>query len=419
MTKTIRKAFKFRLKITPETDKKLTIFVGGCRFVWNKALNLNLYRLNNGYSIMWYQELNFWTTLWKQSDEYGFLSDVPSQALQQKLKDLDKAFKDCFDKNQPLKRCPVFKKKGLSDSIRFPQGFKINQESSLIFLPKIGWVKYRNSRKIIGEPKNITVSRKGKHWYASIQVEYDAKNMPHKSTSIVGIDMGVKRFATLSDGTVYQPLNSFKSKAKKLAKLQRKLKNKKKFSSNWRKVKAKITKCHEQIANARKDYLHKVSSEICENQAVICVEDLRVKNMSKSAKGSSEKHGKNVAQKSGLNKSILDQGWGTFFQMLEYKQGWNGGMVLKVPANHTSQTCPCCQHVAKANRLTQADFVCVECGYSNNADLVGSLNVLARGHRVLACQASGAVMPPATGTSEKRRRKLTSEKSGITVSLGR
>jgi putative transposase len=417
MTKTIRKAFKFRLKVTPETDAKLNNYVGGCRFVWNKSLALNLDRLNNNLPILWYQELNFWATLWKQSDEYGFLSDVPSQALQQKLKDLDKAFRDCFDKNQPLKRCPVFKKKGLSDSIRFPQGFKIDQQLNKIFLPKIGWVKYRNSRKIVGEPKNITVSRKGKHWYASIQVEYDTMSLPHKATSIVGIDMGVKRFATLSDGTVFEPLNSFKGKAEKLAKLQRKLKHKNKFSSNWKKVKAKITKCHEDIANARKDYLHKVSTEICENQAVICIEALKVKNMSKSAKGTIDKPGKNVSQKSGLNKSILDQGWGMFFQMLEYKQAWNGGMVLKVPAHHTSQTCPCCLHVAKENRLTQAEFVCVECGFSENSDFVGSLNVLTRGHRELACQASGAVMPPATGTSGKRQRKPTPK--GITASLGR
>ncbi|MDT8372324.1 MAG: transposase, partial [Gammaproteobacteria bacterium] len=329
MTKMIRKAFKFRLKITPETESKLNNYVGGCRFVWNKALSLNLDRLSNKQPILWYQELNFWATIWKQSGEYGFLNDLPSQALQQKLKDLDKAFRDCFDKNQPLKRCPVFKKKKLSDSIRFPQGFKINQESSLIFLPKLGWIKYRNSRRIIGEPKNIAVSRKGRHWYASIQVEYDIMAMPHKSASIVGVDMGVQQFATLSDGTVYQPLNSFKGRAEKLAKIQRKLKNKNKFSSNRKKPKAKITKCHEEIANARKDHLHKVSSEICENQAVIVIEDLKVKNMSKSAKGNTEKHGTNVTQKSGLNRSILDQGWGMFFQMLEYKQAWNGGMVLK------------------------------------------------------------------------------------------
>jgi putative transposase len=400
MNKTIRKAFKFSLNITPAINQKLTVYAGGCRFVWNKALALNLVRLNQKQPILWYEELNFWATLWKQSDEYGFLKELPAQVLQQKLKDLDKAFKDAFDKKQPLKRIPVFKRKEQSDSIRYPQGFKIDQQDHRVFLPKIGWVRYRNSRKIVGMAKNITVTRKGKHWYVSIQVEYETPQIAHKSSSIVGIDMGVKCFATLSNGIVYQPLNSFKKSAEKLAILQRKLKNKRKFSKNWQKQKAQITQHHEKIANARRDTLHKISTEISENQAVIVIEDLKVKNMSKSAKGNSEKHGKRVAQKSGLNRSILNQGWGMFFDMLEYKQDWNGGIVVKVPAHHTSQTCPCCHHVAKENRLTQAAFVCIECGYSNNADLVGAINVLARGHRVLACEVNGAVMPSAAGTGK-------------------
>jgi putative transposase len=374
MNKTIRKAFKFRLKVSTENNQKLTNYAGGCRFAWNKALALNLDRLNKKQPILWYSELCFWATLWKQSDEYGFLNELPSQALQQKLKDLDKAFKDAFDKNQPLKRIPVFKRKGQSsDSIRYPQGFKIEQEENRIFLPKIGWVRYRNSRKIVGTPKNVTVSRKGKQWYVSIQVEYETPKMTHKSTSAMGIDMGVKRFATLSDGSFIEPLNSFKKSAKKLATLQRKLKHKKKFSKNWQKQKVKITKHHEKIAAARRDFLHKKSTAICENQAVICIEDLKINNMSKAPKL------KNVKQKSGLNKSILDQGWGMFFDMLTYKQDWNGGMVIKVPPHHTSQKCPSCHHVAKENRLTQAEFVCVECGYKNNADVVGAINVLTRG----------------------------------------
>ncbi len=374
MNKTIRKAFKFRLKITAENQQKLINYAGGCRFVWNKALALNLDRLNQKQPILRYDALDFWSKLWKQSDEYSFLKDLPSQVLQQKLMDLDKAFKDAFDKNQPIKRIPVFKRKGQSsDSIRFPQGFKIEQETNRICLPKIGWVRYRNSRKIVGTPKNVTVSRKGKHWYASIQVEYEANILEHKSTSAIGIDMGVKRFATLSDGSFIEPLNSFKKSAEKLATLQRKLKHKKKFSKNWQKQKAKITKYHEKIAAARRDFLHKKSTAICENQAVICIEDLKIKNMSKTAKL------KNVKQKSGLNKSILDQGWGMFFDMLTYKQDWNGGRVIKVPPQHTSQKCPSCHHVAKENRLTQAEFVCVECGYKNNADVVGAINVLTRG----------------------------------------
>jgi putative transposase len=188
----------------------------------------------------------------------------------------------------------------------------------------------------------------------------------------------VKRFATLSDGSFFEPLNSFKKSAQKLAILQRKLKNKRKFSKNWLKQKAKITQHHEKIAAARRDTLHKISTEICENQAVIVIEDLKINNMSKTAKlNPSTRSG--VKQKSGLNKSILDQGWGLFFEMLAYKQDWNGGLLIKVPPQHTSQECPRCHHIAKANRLTQADFVCVSCGYENNADIVGAINVLTRG----------------------------------------
>lgn len=379
MNKTIRKAFKFRLNITPDTNRTLISYAGSCRFVWNKALALNLARLKEKQPILWYEELNFWATLWKQSDDYGFLSDLPSQVLQQKLKDLDKAFKDAFDKNQPFKRIPVFKRKGGADSFRFPQGFKIDQKNNRICLPKLGWVRYRNSQKIIGTAKNVTVSRKGKHWYASIQVEYETPQPKHPSTSIIGIDMGIKRFATLSNGTVYEPLNRFKQSAEKLATLQRQLTHKKKFSKNWQKHKAKITHHHEKIANARRDFLHKLSTELSENQAMIVIEDLKINNLSKSAKGNSKQHGKNIKQKSGLNKAILDQGWGLFFEMLNYKQDWNGGMVIKVPPQHTSQTCPRCRHIAKANRLTQAEFVCVECGYENNADVVGAMNILTRG----------------------------------------
>ena len=108
--------------------------------------------------------------------------------------------------------------------------------------------------------------------------------------------------------------------------------------------------------------------------------------MSKASKGNSEKQGKKVAQKSGLNRSIFDQGWSLLATMLDYKQDWHGGAVLRTPPHYTSQTCPCCHHVAKENRLTQAEFVCVECGFSENADLVGAMNVLAKGHALLANQ---------------------------------
>ncbi|WP_218612784.1 RNA-guided endonuclease InsQ/TnpB family protein [Nitrosomonas cryotolerans] len=254
-----------------------------------------------------------------------------------------------------------------------------------MFLPKIGWVKYRNSRQVIGDVKNMTISRKGSYWYVSIQTEYETELKRHSSTSMIGVDMGVTRFATLSDGSYVEPLNSFRKLSKKLAFEQRKLSKKVRFSANWKKQKQIITRLHERIANARLDFLHKTSTEISKNHAMVVVENLKIGNMSKSAKGSVEKHGKNVKAKSGLNKSILDQGWGMFVSFLEYKQACSGGDVLKVNPQYTSQTCPRCQHVSRDNRKSQSAFECTECGFKANADLVGALNVLERGHRLLAC----------------------------------
>jgi len=346
---------------------------------------MNLSRLEKKQNILWYQEMAFWLTVWKDSEEYGFLKQVHSQVLQQKIKDLDKAFKNGFDKNQPHKKMPVFKKKGLSDSFRYPQGFKLDQAHNQIYMPKMGWVKYFNSQKIIGEPKNINISRRGKHWYCSVQVEYESVIPEHAAKNIVGIDLGIARFVTLSNGEFVSPENNFRKHEKKLAWQQKKLSRKIKYSQNWRKQKQKISQAHEKISDCRTDFLHKVSSQLSKNHAMIVLEDLKIKNMSASAKGNLENPGKNIQAKSGLNKSILDQGWAKFVSQLEYKQSWNGGQVLKVPAHYTSQTCPVCSHIDKANRKSQSEFECTACHYAQNADLVGALNILARGHRVLAC----------------------------------
>ena len=197
--------------------------------------------------------------------------------------------------------------------------------------------------------------------------------------------MGITRFATLSDGSVIEPLNSFRKHEQRLARYQRAMSRKTKFSNNWKKARAKVQRLHTRIANVRRDFLHKTSTTISQNHAIVCIEDLQVRNMSKSAAGSREAPGRNVRAKSGLNKSILDQGWAEFRRQLEYKQAWRGGEVVAVPPRNTSRTCPCCGHVSADNRQTQARFACVRCGYENHADLVGAINVLAAGHAVLAC----------------------------------
>lgn len=381
----IRQTFKFKLKISPRIETSLYKFAGATRFVWNKMLAWNLNLLNNGYRVMRYEEMSFWLTLWKQSEEYSFLKEAPAQVLQQKLKALDKAFRDGFDKKQIFKRIPVFKKKGSSDSFRYPQGFKIEQGNERLFFPKIGWVRYRGHRDIIGQAKNITVSRSGNDWHASIQTEQHVEKPQHNSHTSVGLDRGIANFAVLSDGTVYKPLNSFRKSENKLALLQRSVSKKVKFSQNWKKAIKKVSRLHTQIANKRKDYLHKVSHNISKNHAIVVVEDLKIKNMSKSAKGMLEENGKNVKAKSGLNKSILDQGWHMFKTFLTYKLERLGGQIVTIPARNTSRKCSVCGNTHGDNRQTQDHFECISCGHQEHADLNAAKNILAAGHAVLAC----------------------------------
>lgn len=397
----ILKAYKFRLEPTPEQSQRLRQLCGCARFVWNLGLAETKRIPGSGEKLPSAFELNRMLTVWKKMPEHIFLQDAYTDNLQQKLKDLHAAWKRCFDKKLAAK-APVWKRKNEGrDSIRFVNFEKYCRlENRRVKLPSgLGWVKFRQSQRVNGKIKNATISQLAGQWYISFQVEVETAEPNHTSTTIVGLDAGVTKLATLSDGTVYQPVNSFKASQRKLATLQRQLSRKVKFSSNWQKQKRKVQRLHSHIANIRRDYLHKVTSEISKNHAMIVIEDLKVSNMSKSAKGTAEQHGRNVKAKSGLNRSILDQGWYEMRRQLEYKQLWRGGQVLAVPPAYTSQRCACCGHTAKENRLSQSKFVCQACGYTANADVNGARNILAAGHVVLAC--GGMVQsgrPSETGT---------------------
>ncbi|WP_142502352.1 RNA-guided endonuclease TnpB family protein [Klebsiella sp. 2680] len=375
-------AFKFQLRPNGQQERDMLRFAGACRFVFNRALALQNENHEAGNKYIPYTKMASWLIEWKSDTETQWLKKAPSQPLQQSLKDLERAYKNFFQKRAAF---PRFKKRGQNDAFRYPQGVKLDQPNNRISLPKLGWIRYRNSREVIGEVKNVTVSQSCGKWYVSIQTEYEVADPVHNAESMVGLDAGVTKLATLSDGTVYQPVNSFKASQRKLAMLQRQLSRKEKFSANWQKQKRKIQRLHSHIANIRRNYLHKVTTEISKNHAMIVIEDLKVSNMSKSAKGTSEQHGRNVKAKSGLNRSILDQGWYEMRRQLEYKQLWRGGQVLAVPPAYTSQRCACCGHTAKENRQLQSKFECLECGYIENADINGARNILAAGHAVLAC----------------------------------
>lgn len=390
-------AFKYELMPTCEQERNMRRFAGSCRFVFNRALALQKERYEQGEEKLGYAGLCKLLTEWRNGPETPWLADAPVHPLQQTLKDLERAYANFFAKRANF---PRFKKKGQHDSFRYPdpKQIKLDQANSRIFLPKLGWVRYRNSREVLGTVKNVTVSQSCGKWFVSIQTEREIQAPVPKATSAVGIDMGVTRFATLSDGTFYAPLNSFKRHEDRLRKAQQAMSRKTKFSNNWKKAKARVQRIHFRIGNARRDYLHKSTTAISQNHAMVCIEDLQVRNMSKSAAGTTEQPGKHVRAKSGLNKAILDQGWFEFRRQLDYKLAWAGGHLIVVPPQNTSRTCPACSHVSADNRQTQARFLCVECGFEENADLVGAINILRAGHAHCACEVSGAAMPPAAGT---------------------
>ena len=385
----IRKAYKFRIKETDELLAQLENIAGACRFLWNKVLALNLYRLEHHQPIIRYHEADFWCKLWKASDDYDFLRQVPAHCLQQKLMDLDKAFKDGFDKAQILKRLPRFKKRGLSDSIRYPAPGQFKIENKRIKLPKLGWVGFFKSQDIVGKVRNATLKREGNRWFVSIQVEQIIEEPASKPTAAIGIDVGIAHFATCSDGTQFESPRAFRTHEKQLARAQRQLSKKKKYSANWKKQLKKVNAVHSKIANIRRDFLHKLSTRLSKSHALIVLEALKISNMVRSAKGTVDKPGKNVSAKSGLNKSLSDQGFGEFRRQLIYKLAWLGGVLVQVPPQYTSQRCYACGHTEKGNRPTQARFACLRCGHDDHADINAAKNILAAGHAVLACGESG------------------------------
>ncbi len=339
-------------------------------------LSINEHRYLAGAPRLSYAEACSLLAWWKQSEEYGWLQAVHSQALQQCLKDLERSYANlCAGRSAP----PQYRKKLLADSFRYPQGVKV--DGRRVFLPRIGWVEFWDSRPIAGTIKNVTVSRQGKHWFVALQVALDVPAPVHPSTAEVGIDLGIATFAATSAGALHPPLNAYRRVEKKKARMQRRLAGMVKYSCNWKKQQRRLAQLDIRIANCRHDFLHQLSTQTSKNHAVIVIEDLQVQHMSRSARGTAAEPGIQVAQKAGLNKAILDQGWGMFRRMLDYKQAWRGGEVIAVNPRYTSQTCPACGHIAKENRPQQALFSCVACGYTYHADIVAAKNILALGHR--------------------------------------
>ncbi len=241
-------------------------------------------------------------------EEHEWLKVPPSQSLQQVNKDLEQAFRNFFNGAG----YPRFKKKGIHDSFRIPQGIKLegklSKKAGQVTLPKLGTLRYTHTREIEGRIKHVTISKKYGKWYISFNCEVDIAEVEEKPVSEIGIDRGITIFAQCSDGVSIKGVSPLERNLSKLKKLQRELSRKKKYSSNWKKTRSRISKLHEHISNIRKDFLHKASTKLAKNHSLIVLEDLKTRDMSRSAKGSMDNPGKNVKVKSVLNRNILDQG---------------------------------------------------------------------------------------------------------------
>lgn len=421
-------AFKFKMDPTRAQSAKFRQWGGSCRFLYNYFLaqKVAAYESPEKINISWQNQAKELPTL-KKTQGFEWLSSTPSQCLQQSIMDLDRAYQNFFNPKLDAE-FPTHHKKGKGDSFRFPDPTQfrvnvLNKNNAEVILPKIGSVCFKLSRKI---PKNArirsaTVSGNGpgNEWHISfnlgIQLEDFNKQIPKNSGVPVGVDRGVVNAVAMSNGQIFNPqIDKIKDLEKKASAGQRQMKRMKKFSNNWKKANKKNAKIHTKIANMRKDWINKTTTIIAKNHGLVVLEKLRTKNMTKSASGTIESPGKNVAAKSGLNKSILRIGWFEIERQLGYKTKWYGSQLVLADPKYTSCECSKCHHIAKENRKTQDWFSCVSCGHSENADINASKVILDRGHRLLACGETVAVAQLCeTGTSENHGRKAM--KSGIPV----
>lgn len=378
------KAFRYRIYPTTEQESLFRQTVGACRFVYNLCLDQRIleWHRSNPRRITAYDQISELPAL---KAEVPWLRDVPTHPLQQAVIDLDRAFRNFFEGRASF---PQFHKRGRRDSFRYPDPKQFKPEQGRIFLPKAGWVEWVQHRPMEGRPKTATVSREANYWYVSVQCEMDVCDPRPNLGSAVGIDLGIAKPIVLSTGQVIQLPRTTEKERHKLATLQRKVARKTKGSRNQAKARMAVARFHARLARRRKDAAHKATTIIAKNHGLIVVEDLKVRNMTASASGTVDDPGRNVATKSGLNRSILDVAPYQIRQMLEYKADWYGSQVVTVNPAYTSQKCSLCGYVHKDNRISQSVFICKSCGLMDNADHNAARNILAGGISVMACGSS-------------------------------
>jgi len=371
----IRQGFQYALRLTAQREALLRRWVGCRRFVFNEALAHQRAEVGAGRKRPGYSALC--SRLPELKKLHPWLSEPPAQALQQAVKDLCKAWDAKYTSRFGA---PRFKKRGEGDTLRLPQDCAYNAATGTLRLPKLGEVRLRHSRQAHGTLKNVTLRRERGRWVAALQTEREFEVGAPTATAAVGLDFGA--------ATTIMPSNDALAPIELPARIgkyercmkrqQRAMSRKVKGSSNRKKAVSRLGRIHARIAAMRRDFLHRATTKLVTDHALIAIEDLTVKSMTASAAGTVDAPGKNVKAKSGLNRTILRNGWSMARQMLEYKAAWSGVMLVAVPPAYTSQQCSACGFVDASNRVSQAHFACLACGHAEHADRNAAKNILAR-----------------------------------------
>lgn len=382
----IHRAFRYRLAVTAKQETTLHRWVGATRFVYNLCLEQRRdfwrqYRAATGSALNFVSQGRQVTKL---RSEVDWIAAVPADALSNALRDLDDAFRKFFRGAG----FPTPRKQGINDCFRLKgrdlPTRRVNRRWSEVRIPKIGWVRYRDTRAIRGRVISGAISRDVLGWHISFTCEIEHETPANEHPS-VGIDRGIAVSLALSNGQRFRlPDLSRLDRQKRRA--QRILSRRTKGSNRRRKALRRVASIAAKIARARAHWQHCVSRDIASRFGTVVVEDLKITNMSASGRG-----------KRGLNRSILNQGWGAFAEKLAYKLGERGGALVKVNPAYSSQTCSACGTVDSRSRESQASFACVECGFRANADTNAALIILRRSTPLMPVEGRGCA-PVEAGT---------------------